>query len=306
MIDVITSLKLAHKGKVRDTYELSPRCDGISSLELLLMVASDRVSTHNVLHTSIVPRKGQVLTALSLHWMKLLSEAGFPHHMVASGEEIYKFLPGSRNDYPADLAFRAMVVKRLSMLPYELVLRRYLTGSLYELYKRGEDPYGIGLPSGLLKMCRFDNLLFTPTDKSETDDPVLSERVALKEFEAFDLARRVFLKIETELKRAGIVLVDSKLEIGCDEQGMVCVGDEIVTPDSSRFVRAGDIVLGIDPPWLDKQGIRDAAEMMWSGGKKTPLVFPQEVIEDTTTRYMQAFEMITGRDLESFQRAYLN
>lgn len=303
---IIEGLPLVHQGKVRDTYALPVFADGESTRELLLMVATNRVSTHNVVHESIVEKKGEVLTALSVYWMTtLLKREGIPHHMVACGKDIYKYLPKGIA-YPEDLHLRAMVVKKLTMIPIEFIFRRHLTGSLFAAYARGEDPYGLQLQAGLPKMHRFKYPEFTPTDKSETDEPLRADEVYEQYGDAFYLAMNTFLLVGRYLAREGITLVDSKFELGVDYQGQVYLADEIATPDSSRFVMTTDIMEGEDPPWLDKQVLRDEAERTWEGGKKVPLRFSKPALEVCRKRYLDLFAMATDMNLSSFQRHELH
>lgn len=303
---ILTTLKLVHMGKVRETYELPVKADGHSVSEPLLMVASDRISTHNVVHKSVIPKKGEVLTALTWHWVMLFEKLGISHHVIAIGDEIYKYLPGNKEDYPEDLYLRSMVVQKLDMIPVEFVHRRHLTGSLLSAYMKSEDPYGLRLSPGLQRMHRFENVIFTPTDKSETDDPLRADEVSESYPRATSISRSVFEEIEADLGKQGIALIDTKLELGFDENGMVVVGDEIVTPDSSRFTGLDDVKLGVDPPWLDKQPIRDEAERMWAGGGKVPLVFPNKVIIQAKERYVHVCEIITRMSLRDFQQSHFS
>jgi phosphoribosylaminoimidazole-succinocarboxamide synthase len=303
---MINGLHLVHQGKVRDTYDLGAFADGESVLELLLMVATNRVSTHNVVHESTIEKKGEVLTALSTYWMTtLLEREGVPHHMVACGRDIYKYLPKGI-EYPEDLHLRAMVVRKLTMISVEFIFRRHLTGSLFTAYLKGEDPYGLQLPPELSKMCWFETPLFTPTDKSETDEPLQANEVYEEYREAFDLGFEAFLLVEQRLSREGITLVDSKFELGVDEHGKVYLADEIATPDSSRFVMTEDIVLGKDPPWFDKQVLRDEAERVWDGGKKVPLRFSERGLEVCMKRYLDLFTRATDTNLSYYQRHELH
>lgn len=276
-----------HSGKVRDTY-LVP-----AHPELLLMVASDRISTHNVVHKSSVPQKGELLTALSVFWHKsgLLGDT----HIVAAGNGIWRYLDQRRFD--GELEKRALVVKRAEPIPIEFVWRRYLTGSLEKTYRRGEDPYGIALPAGLPSMYRFPDPIFTPTDKSATDDPLSASRVAETHFDAVVRTGTAFTVMERYLLTVGITLIDGKMEATKD-----MLVDEFGTGDCCRMAWTAHVREGENPPWLDKEVFRAAAEAMWQGGKKVPLTFPEYITTDGVRRYHDAFEAITKKSLRDFQR----
>ena len=277
----VTCLPLVHQGKVRDTFAL-PGHPG-----LLLMVASDRISTHNIVHESTIPRKGEFLTEISVFWMtQVLKET--PSHLRAYGEDIYRYLY-SDTKVP-DLHLRAIVVSKLTMVPVEFIFRDRLAGSLLKSYASSEaNPYGLVLPRGLSLMSEFpEGTIFTPTDKSETDDPLNSESVLRCYPQAYATAKRAYEKGRTYATGRGIEIIDGKFEVGYFEGGLgvyVTLGDECLTPDSCRFVDANDVAVGKEPSWLDKQYVRDYAESAWAGGKKVPLVLPPEVCEETTRRY---------------------
>lgn len=297
----IPGLTPIHQGKVRDTFQtVVPGA--------LLLVATDRISTHNVVHESIIPLKGQVLTALSVFWAhELCDNNSFPHHIIASGEEIYDFLPAGRS-YPEDLHLRAIVVKKLRMAPIEFIFRRRMAGSLWsECYSQGiPNPYGLDLPEGLKFMSPLEPEIFTPTDKSETDDPLNASAVRSAYEWHVDLAETLYRKgVEYALRR-GIEVIDTKIEIGVDQYGDACIGDEILTPDSSRFVQSADIKVGEEPPWADKQIVRKEAERLWGGKKKgSPLTFSDEIIDRTTETYLRIFRQLTGMSLGGFQEEHL-
>ncbi len=290
-------LKLSHKGKTRETYEIP------GNPELRLVVVSDRISTHNVVHKSVIPGKGAVLNALTIWWLTGVLR-NIPNHLEAFGQKIFDYLPGGVSDYPSDLAHRALIIKHLRMIPIEFIYRYYLTGSLYEkFYRHGRpDPYGLGLPPGLRLMHRFDQPMFTPTDKSETDDPMLAHMVEAGYHEEVELGRVVMEKGQAQLNKVGLTLLDSKFEIG---RGPF-LADEVLTPDSSRFCLQVDITEGVEPMPYDKQFVRNWAEKTWGEGLKKPLVFSDDVIRQTSCIYKEVFEMITGRDLDWFQRHHLS
>lgn len=297
----LTTLKLVHQGKTRDTF-------GTKSSDRLLIVATQRLSTHNIIHLSEVPHKEEVLTALTIFWLtELLEKRGIKHHLVSYGTDIYRNLPGGRSDYPTDLHHRAIVVKKLSMVPVEFIYRGYLAGSLFKsFYSKGlPNPYGISLKEGLPLMTPFPHPLFTPTDKSETDEPLDATATSVTYPDASHISLQVFIMVRDHLRALGLELVDSKFEVGMDELGDVTIADEITTPDSSRFCELSEITLGSEPPWLDKQLARDEAERIWGNGKKYPLKFSPEIIRKLSDTYLGIFHRITGRKLQDYQHDHL-
>ncbi|HUD04005.1 MAG TPA: phosphoribosylaminoimidazolesuccinocarboxamide synthase [Candidatus Paceibacterota bacterium] len=297
----LSSLPLIHQGKTRDTFETN-------SPDTLLIVATQRLSTHNVIHLSEVPYKDQVLTALTIFWLtSLLGKVGIPHHLVAFGTDIYTYLPGKRSDYPADLHYRAIIVKKLSMVPVEFIYRGYLAGSLYKgFHSKGlPNPYGITLERGLPLMTQFPAPIFTPTDKSETDEPLDAQETSMRYPDPSRVSLQTFMLTRNHLRSRGVELVDSKFEVGIDQFGIATIADEIATPDSSRFCEFSAIEPGKEPPWFDKQIARDEAERVWDKAEKCPLKFSSEIIQKLSDTYLGICSQITGDGLQSFQRQYL-
>lgn len=285
------NLSHIHSGKVRETFEIPDHPD------LLLQLVTNRVSTHNVLHQSTIPFKGSVLTALTVYWLRdVFSDT--PNHLVASGRQIYAYLPHEVKVTCPDLHLQAMVVKRLQMIPRELIIRAYLVGagSLYKAYIAGRDPYDLRLPPELPIMHRFEPPIFTPTDKSERDNPLPHWWVEMQFSNAVNTFRKAFDRAAAHLHERGIVLLDSKGE--CGVGGILA--DELFTPDSSRFADTGKVEAGKDPPWLDKELVRQAAETIWDGGNRFPLILPQTVIDKTSLTYVDILERITGHDLDAW------
>jgi len=300
----IPDLKAVHKGKVRETAE-TPFLD-VDGGQLLVVLATDGISTHNLVHNSRIKGKGEVLTALTIFWLEKLKKAGINTHLFKYGHRIYDYLPPG--DYPEDFHHRTLIVKKLIMDLVEQIFRAYLTGSFYDkFYSKGlANPYGIDLPAGLDLMYKFPEPIYTPTDKSETDEPLDARETMEQYAEAYNVSRRVFDLVRTHLNSVGLELVDSKFEVGIDCLGRVTVGDEIGTLDSSRFADLAQITLGKNPPWLDKQLARDEAERIWAGGPKFSLTFSPEIVNQLTKTYLAIFKRITGESLEDFQRQVLN
>lgn len=301
-LPALDNLQLFHQGKTRDTFLLPDHPD------LLLVVATDRLSTHNIVHRSRVPRKGEVLTALTVFWAdEVLESNAIPHHVVAYGSDIYEYLPGRPINYPTDLRYRALVIRRLRMYPVEFVVRAYLAGSLYkEFVSKGlHNPYGIPIPPKSPLMKPFWQPVCTPTDKSATDDPRDASKTAARYPGAMRLAMSVFTVVRQHLNERGLELVDSKFEIGTGTRHRPVLVDEIATPDSSRFCKRTDIELGKEPQWLDKQIARNEAERLWGSGRRIPLSFSTEVVYALSDTYMDLFRSIAETTLDEFQREWL-
>ncbi len=304
-------LPLLYQGKTRETYSLPDHPF------LLSMVVGDRLSTHNVVHKSSVQLKGQILTALTVFWLTQVLGNIIPNHLVAYGRRIYEFLPAG--DYPSGFHLQAIIARKLQIDPVEYILRAYNAGSFAKGTRErwpkygGKDPYGYQYPSTLPLMSEFRPPLFTPTDKSETDDERNAQEVAMRySIEAasmrlvFDLGRRF-------ANDRGLELVDTKGEFGvlCPEDpyrqeverpSWPILADEVLTPDSSRYTLQTEIREGSEPPWYDKQIARDEAERVWAGGKKVPLKFPPPLLRRLTDTYHEIFFMITGQSLREFQK----
>ncbi|MCH7597716.1 hypothetical protein IID27_01565 [Patescibacteria group bacterium] len=296
----LSNLPLFHQGKVRDTFVIPERP------ELLLVVSTNRLSTHNVVHESLIPGKGCVLNALSILWTTVLDFWDTPHHIHAHGENIYNHLP--EQTYSKDLHLRAVVVKKLSMEPTELIWRDYLTGSLWKAYQDGNDPYGLNLPRGLKFMSPFPNSpVFTPTEKSVTDDPLNHEKIREAFPEEVAATKQLFLAGRDHALGCGLRLIDAKFEVGRDKNGILHIADEWLTSDSSRYVRVTEVVEGQNAPWFDKQIFRDKAEKIWGSGQKVPLVFPPDIINKGIRAHEELFWLLTGRQmsLQEFQKKHL-
>lgn len=306
----LRNLPLVHQGKTRDTFAVQ-NPDG--RFDCLLVVATDRISTHNIVHLSTIPLKGQVLTALTVYWLHFVLGGGginplrIRSHLVDFGDRVYRYLPGTRSEYPDDLRYRAIVVRKLTMLPVEFVIRNFLVGSLHREYyaRKLPNPYGVELPPGLPVMTEFPQPIFTPTNKSANDEPRNSREIREKAPQATALAMDVFGIIDEHLLKRGLKLIDSKFEIGIDDSCEPVIADELGTPDSSRICDVGDVILGKEPPWLDKQLARDEAERVWGKGGKCALQFSPEVERRISRTYEVVFERITQQRLSLFQNAWM-
>jgi phosphoribosylaminoimidazole-succinocarboxamide synthase len=278
----VTGLERLAAGKVRDMYAAP---DG-----LLLVVASDRISAYDQVLPTPIPDKGRVLTALSVWWFERLSDL-VPHHLVSVDDPAI----------PAEWRGRAMLVRRLEMLPVECVARGYLTGSGLAAYRDGGAICGVPLPPGLTDGSRLPEPIFTPTTKAPVG--VHDEAMTYPEVEAAigperaaqlrELTLAVYRRAAGIAAERGVLLADTKLEFGLDAEGVLTLGDEVLTPDSSRWWPADRWQPGRPQPSYDKQFVRDWLSAHWDRqGEPPPL--PAEIVAQTRARYVEAYERITG------------
>jgi len=272
-------LPLLTKGKVREMYDLG---------DDLLMVASDRISTFDAVHPTPIPDKGKVLAGMSVVWFDLTREI-VPNHFVSA-----------TNGVPADVRGRGLRVKRLKMLPVECIVRGYITGSGWKDYQRTGTVSGVGLPVGLRESEQLPEPIFTPSTKAETghDEAIDIERTA-ELVGSPELAERlreisvaVYERVAAHALERGIILADTKFEFGFDEEGELTLGDEVCTPDSSRFWPAEGYEPGRGQPSFDKQYVRDwAAGTGWDKQPPAPEI-PADVVERTRELYVTAYERL--------------
>ena len=277
-------------GKVREIYE-GP--DG----RTLLLVASDRISTYDVVHPTPIPDKGAVLTGLSAFWFE--NTTGIvANHMISVTDGV-----------PAEARGRGMLVRRLEMLPVECVVRGYITGSGWKDYQATGAVCGIELPPGMRESERLPEPIFTPATKAEIGDhdenvdfdraaEIIGDRPLLEELRRLSIELYSFAA--DHARERGIILADTKFEFGRDREGRIVVGDEVLTPDSSRFWPADGYEPGRSQPSFDKQYVRDWAS--GSGWDKTPPApaLPDDVVAGTRGRYEEAYQRITGEPLSSW------
>ena len=269
-------------GKVRDMYAAP---DG-----LLLVVASDRISAYDHVLPTPIPDKGRVLTALSAWWFERLSDV-VPHHLISVDDPAI----------PAGWRGRAMLVRRLEMLPVECVARGYLTGGGLASYREVGAVSGVPLPPGLEDGSRLPEPVFTPTTKApvgghdeEMTFPQVEAAVGpVRAAKLRELTIAVYRRGARIAADRGILLADTKLEFGVDAEGVLALGDEVLTPDSSRWWPADRWQPGRPQPSYDKQFVRDWLSAHWDRqGEPPPL--PAEIVEQTRARYIEAYERITG------------
>jgi len=281
-----------YSGKVRDLYEPADAAPGES--DTLLVVASDRISAYDFVLEPPIPDKGAVLTQLSLWWFEQLAGT-VENHVVST-------------DVPEAVAGRAMVVKRLDMFPVECIARGYLTGSGLAEYRESRTVTGLPLPEGLVDGAKLEPAIFTPSAKAEVgehDENItfaqMTERVGAEPAARLrDLTLDVYTRAEEIARGAGIILADTKVEFGTDPAtGAIVLGDEVLTPDSSRFWDAADYEPGRAQASFDKQFVRDwltSDESGWDRASgEVPPALPADVVEKTRARYVEAYERLTGR-----------
>jgi phosphoribosylaminoimidazole-succinocarboxamide synthase len=284
-------IPLLGRGKVRDLYAV----DGN-----LLLVATDRISAFDYVLGTGIPGKGKILTQISLFWFDLLSSL-VPNHLITA--DVRQF-PVALKTYADQLEGRSMLVKRATMFPVECVARGYLAGSGWKEYKTGGTVCGIPLPAGLQDGSRLPQPLFTPATKSQdgAHDENISFRAAedlLGESDATELRRltlAIYLKAAEHAESRGLILADTKFEFGRTAEGIM-LADEVLTPDSSRFWEGAAWKPGGAQPSFDKQFVRDYLEaIQWNKQAPAPGL-PQEVVERTQAKYLEAYRRLTGRQL---------
>ena len=286
-MNALSDLPRIASGKVREIYEGPDRT--------LLLVASDRISTYDVIHPTPIPDKGRVLTGLSAFWFHRTAEI-VPNHLLSVTDRV-----------PPEARGRGMLVRRLEMLPVECVVRGYITGSGWKDYQATGTVSGIELPPGLKESDRLPEPLFTPSTKAEVGhDEAIDFEGALRLIGDRELAERVrdvslalYGYAAAHALERGIILADTKFELGLDADGTLTLGDEVCTPDSSRFWPADEYQPGRSQPSFDKQFVRDwASSTGWDRTPPAPAI-PDDVVAHTREKYIEAYERITG---ESFDR----
>ena len=291
----MTSITLPHlaSGKVRDIYDAGD--------DRLLMVTSDRLSAFDVVMAEPIPDKGRVLTAMSAFWFDHLADVVAGHLISTDLED----LPEGAQD--PSIAGRVMLCRKAEMLPIECIVRGYITGSAWKEYKASGTMHGSPLPEGLQESDRLPEPVFTPSTKAEVgdhDENVSFEKaVELVGAELAEKARDVSLELyrrgaEWAAER-GIIIADTKFELGLVD-GELVLGDEVLTPDSSRFWPADRWVPGATPPSFEKQPVRDFLDGLDWDKTPPPPALPQEVVDASAARYREAYERITGLQLDAW------
>ena len=289
VVNALADLPLLASGKVREIYALD---------DALLIVASDRISTYDVIHPTPIPDKGSVLTGLSTFWFERTGEI-IPNHLVSVADRV-----------PPEARGRAMVVRRLQMLSVECVVRGYLSGSGWKDYENTGTVSGIELRPGLRESEQLPEPIFTPSTKADVGhdeaidfagaaeligDRALAERVR-------DVSIALYRYAAEHARANGIILADTKFEFGLDQQGTLTLGDEVCTPDSSRFWPADRYEPGRSQPSFDKQFVRDwASSTGWDRTPPAPPI-PDEVVARTREKYIEAYQLIAGEPFDAWLR----
>jgi phosphoribosylaminoimidazole-succinocarboxamide synthase len=283
----LSDLKLVASGKVRDIYDLGDE---------LLLVASDRLSTFDVVHPNTIPDKGAVLTGISYFWFEQ-TKAIIPNQVISVTDGV-----------PDEVRGRAMVVKKLKMLPVEAIVRGYITGSGWKDYQKTGTVSGLQLPAGLIESDKIPEPIYTPSTKAEEghDETINFEQTveligdrAMAE-QLRDAALTVYNFAADHARERGVILADTKFELGLDADGQLTLGDEVCTPDSSRFWPADDYEPGRGQASFDKQIVRDwATATGWDKNPPAPEI-PAEIVAQTRAKYIEAYERITGESFNTW------
>jgi phosphoribosylaminoimidazole-succinocarboxamide synthase len=283
----VADLPLIASGKVREMYDLGDR---------ILMVASDRISTYDVVHPTPIPDKGAVLTGLSAFWF------GRTGHIVAN------HFVSATDGVPEEVRGRAMAVRKLRMLPVECVVRGYITGSGWKDYQATGSVSGIELPPGLRESERLPTPIFTPSTKADVGhdeaididqageilgDPALAARLR-------DVSIELYAFAADAAAERGVILADTKFELGLNSAGELVLGDEALTPDSSRYWPVEGYEPGHGQPSFDKQFVRDwASGTGWDKSPPAPEI-PEEVVAGTRAKYVEAYELVCGESFDAW------
>jgi phosphoribosylaminoimidazole-succinocarboxamide synthase len=283
----LSDLQLVASGKVREIYDLGDE---------LLLVASDRISTYDVVHPNPIPDKGSVLTGLSAFWFEQTA-AIVPGHMLSVTDGV-----------PTEARGRGMRVKRLRMLPVECVVRGYLAGSGFSDYRRDGRVSGIQLPPGLQESQKLPEPIYTPSTKARVGhDEAIDFDATVSLLGDRELAARLrelsialYSHAAEHAAARGIILADTKFEFGLDADGQLTLGDEVCTPDSSRFWPADGYEVGRSQPSFDKQYVRDwATSTGWDRNPPAPAI-PAQIVARTREKYIEAYERITGEPFSAW------
>jgi phosphoribosylaminoimidazole-succinocarboxamide synthase len=284
-------LTLFRRGKVRDVYAVGT--------DMLLIVATDRISAFDVVLPNPIPAKGRVLTALTLFWLDLVRDI-VPNHLLTADVREY---PAPLQKYAAELEGRSMLVRRCDVVPFECVVRGYLAGSGWKEYQKTGAVCGVPLPPGLRESEKLPAPIFTPATKAEAGHDVNVSEVEMARVAGAELTgalKRLSLAIYGRAadyaSSRGIIIADTKFEFGRVD-GKILLADEVLTPDSSRFWPTAEHATGMSPPSFDKQYVRDYLESLrWNKQPPAPEL-PAEVVRRTSEKYLEAYRLLTGKSL---------
>lgn len=286
---LLADLPLIASGKVRELYDLGD--------DKLLLVATDRISTYDAIHPTPIPGKGSVLTGISVFWFGL-TEGLVPNHFISDTDGV-----------PDEVKGRAIVVRKLKIVPIEAIVRGYITGSGWKDYLATGKVSGHVLPEGLQESEQLPEPLFTPSTKAEIGDhdeaidleqaaQIVGDPALLQQVQ--DLSIALYRRAAEHARERGLILADTKFEFGVDEDGVLRVADEVLTPDSSRYWPVEGYTPGQGQPSFDKQFVRDwATASGWDKAPPAPAL-PAEIVEGTSDRYRDAYQRITGAPLQDW------
>lgn len=285
----LPDLKLHSRGKVRDIYDLG---------DSFLIISTDRLSAFDVVMNDPIPFKGRVLNQITKFWLEFTSEI-VENHLLTDDFDDY---PAVCRKYRDQLLNRSMIVRKVKIIPLECIIRGYISGSGWNDYKSTGSICGIQLPEGLIENSQLESPLFTPSTKAELgrhdeniDVAKGSELVGRELFEQLEkVSISIYKKCSEFALRKGIIIADTKLEFGLDENGKLILADEVLTPDSSRFWPADKYRPGASQESFDKQFVRDYLLNIGFNKQPPPPVIPADIIHKTSEKYIQAFEILTG------------
>ncbi|MCA1985889.1 MAG: phosphoribosylaminoimidazolesuccinocarboxamide synthase [Desulfovibrio sp.] len=288
----IPEYRLLHRGKVRDIYEISP--------EALLLVTTDRISAYDVVMEQPIPHKGAVLNQITLFWMEMMAPL-VKNHLLATD---VRDMPAPLHKHAAQLQGRSVLVRKCSPLPVECIVRGYITGSGWNDYRNTGAVCGHALPAGLLESQELPQPLFTPSTKADLgahDENITVEQArtiagAARMAQAESMALAIYNKGRDYARSRGIIIADTKFEFGVLGDELLLI-DEVLTPDSSRFWPADSYQPGHGQPSFDKQFLRDWLSAQPWNKEPPPPALPQEIIDQTRAKYLEAFERLTGKAL---------
>jgi phosphoribosylaminoimidazole-succinocarboxamide synthase len=283
----IEDLKIINRGKVRDIYEIDQ--------DRLLMVATDRISAFDCIIPTPIPRKGEILTAISVFWFNFLADV-VPNHLITADFDEMPMVVRQREE----LKGRSMIVKRLKIFQVECVVRGYLAGSGWKDYVATGSVCGHKLPEGLKESEKLPTPIFTPATKSLNGH---DQNITEEEFvrivgsdhadELKRLSLEIYMRASDHAAKRGIIIADTKFEFGLDSLGNIVLADEVLTPDSSRFWSASEYKVGISPPSFDKQFVRNYLESIGWDKKPPAPELPPDIVQATSERYLKAYEILT-------------
>lgn len=290
-------LPLVARGKVRDIYEVDP--------STLLFVATDRISAYDVIMTNGIPAKGKILTSLSEFWFGFLESEVKNHLLLPPGSpDLFKHLPQALSEpkYRDQLEGRALLVKKMKLIPLEVIVRGYITGSAWKEYKTHGTVHGLKVPEGLQESQEFPEAIFTPSTKAEQGahdeniTPEQAQQLIGKELcdKVALIALRLYTKAKEYAKTKGIIIADTKFEFGLDEDNNIVLVDEVLTPDSSRFWSAATYKLGTGQDSYDKQFLRDWLTKNGLNGKDG-VAMDDDIATRSKEKYIEAYEALTSK-----------